>query len=197
MTEVMETNQTGNKNKAFLFPFIAVLIGSLMLVATIFMPFATATDDYKEYLQEYSDEMYAEELDMTNGDAINISLFEFGKLYAAASEMGMSESIAIACLILIIGYGVLSVLTLLFSVLKKPIAAIIFNLLSFGIFYLTRWDFEDRGVIPSNSYDWGFAQYICYIGVLIVLIGAVALLVVKIKNKKEKKAALIKENTEE
>lgn len=188
MTEVVEMNQTGNKNRKFLFPFLAMLIGSLMLVVTLFVPFASATEDYKERLEEYSDSMYVEELDMTNEEAINISLFEFARMYSVAAEMGMSKGVSIACMIIIAAFGALALLTLLFSVLKKPIPAIIFNLLAFVVFRITKWDFEDRGVIPNSSYDWGMAQYICYIGIVVVMAGAVALLVVKIKDKKQRKA---------
>lgn len=188
MTEVVEMNQTGNKNKKFLYPFIAMLIGSLMLVVTLFIPFASATEDYKESLEEYSDSMYVEELNMTNEEAINISLFEFARIYSVAAEMGMSKSVSIACIVIIAAFGVFALLTLLFSALKKPIPAIVFNLLAFVVFRITKWDFEDRGVIPNSNYDWGIAQYICYIGVIVVVVGAVALLVVKIKDKKQRKA---------
>lgn len=188
MTEVVEMNQTGNKNKKFLYPFLAMLIGSLMLVVTLFIPFASATEDYKESLEEYFDSMYVEELNMTNEEAINISLFEFARIYSVAAEMGMSKSVSIACIVIIAAFGVFALLTLLFSALKKPIPAIVFNLLAFVVFRITKWDFEDRGVIPNSNYDWGIAQYICYIGVIVVVVGAVALLVVKIKDKKQRKA---------
>ena len=188
MTEVIEMNQTGNKSRKLLFPFLAMLIGSLMLVVTLFLPFASATEDYKERLEEYSDSMYVEELDMTNEEAINISLFEFARIYSVAAEMGMSKGVSIACMVIIAAFGAFALLTLLFSVLKKPIPAIIFNLLAFAVFRITKWDFEDRGVIPNSNYDWGMAQYICYIGIVVVMVGAVALLVVKIKDKKQRKA---------
>ena len=188
MTEVVEMNQTGSKSKKFLYPFVAMLIGSLMLIVTLFMPFASATEDYKERLVEYSDSMYVEELDMTNEEAINISLFEFARIYSAAAEMGMSKSVSIACIVIIAVFGAFALLTLLFSAIKKPIPAIIFNLLAFAVFRITKWDFEDRGVIPNSNYDWGMAQYICYIGIIVVVVGAVALLVAKIKDKKQRKA---------
>lgn len=188
MTEVVEMNQIGNKSRKFLFPFLAMLIGSLMLVVTLFLPFASATEDYKERLEEYSDSMYVEELDMTNEEAINISLFEFARIYSVAAEMGMSKGVSIACMVIIAAFGAFALLTLLFSVLKKPIPTIIFNLLAFAVFRITKWDFEDRGVIPNSNYDWGMAQYICYIGIVVVMVGAAALLIVKIKDKKQRKA---------
>lgn len=184
MTEVMELNQTEKKDKNFLYPFLVMLIGSIMLAATLFVPFASATEDYKEYLEEYSDLMYTEELNMTNGEAINISLFEFARIYSVAAEMEISKSISIACVVMIAVFGVFALLTLLFSVLKKPIPAIIFNLLTFAVFRITKWDFNARGVIPSPRYDWGIAEYFCYIGVGVLVVGAAALFVVKIKDKK-------------
>lgn len=188
MTEVVEMNQSGSKSKKFLYPFLTMLIGSLMLIVTLFMPFASATEDYKERLVEYSDSMYVEELDMTNEEAITISLFEFARIYSVAAEMGMSKSVSIACIVIIAVFGAFALLTLLFSAIKKPIPAIIFNLLAFAVFRITKWDFEDRGVIPNSNYDWGMAQYICYIGIIVVVVGAVALLVAKIKDKKQRKA---------
>ncbi len=184
MTRKKEKNQFGIKGKQFLIPFVAVLIGTQMLVITLFMPFASATGDFKERLQEHSDEMYEEELDMTCGDVVNISLFEFGKIYYAAADAGVAESVSLSCVVIISAFAVMVVLTLLFAVFKKAMPIIIFDLLAFGVFSLIKWDFEDRGVLPSSNYDWGIARYIFYVGSVIAIVGAIALLVVKIKNKK-------------
>ncbi len=173
MTESVEVKQFGMRDKPFFIPFVAVLIGSLMLVITLFAPFASATGDFKERLQEHSEEMYEEELNMTCGDAVHISLFEFGKMYYTAADKGVSKDVSIACVVIISIFAVMTVLTLLFSVLKKPIAIIIFDLLAFGVFRLIKWDFADRGVMPSSNYDWGMAQYICYVGIVIAFVGAV------------------------
>ncbi|MBQ4648519.1 MAG: hypothetical protein IJB76_05095 [Clostridia bacterium] len=176
-----------NKN-SLLIPFVIALIGALLLVATIFLPFASATEEHQEYLQKHSEEMYAEEINMTNEDAVTISIFEFGRIYAAAISLERYVDIAIACLIVIVGFALLVALTTLFAVLKKAIITLIFNLLSFGAFQIIKWDFEDRGVLPSSSYDFGIAQYACYVGIIAVMVGAVALLVAKIKNKKQLKS---------
>lgn len=175
-----------NKNSILIFWAIA-LVGALFLISTIFWPFASATEDFREYLQEESEEMYAEEIDMTNEDAEDLSLLEFGKIYSNASELDADEEMAIACLVVIAAFIIFAVLTTLFIALKKPIVAIIFNLLSFGVFQIIKWDFEDRGVIPSRYYDWGFAETACCIGVAIVMIGSILLLIAKIKAKRQQK----------
>lgn len=166
--------------KSFSKAVLIMLIGSLLLIATLFMPFASAKDDHKEYLQEYLDEMFSVEYDMTNEEAINISLFDFGKLYTQTGD-----STDIIYVLIIAAFAVFAILTLLFSLLRKPVATIIFTLLSFGIFRIIIWDFTDRGVISSIYYDLGIAQYFCYVGAVIVLIGAIYLLRMKRKLKKE------------
>lgn len=168
--------------------FFVTLIGALLLVIAIFSPFAAATEDYKEYLQSYPDEMYAKEINMTNKDAVNISLFEFGRMYAAAAQEDIMKEIAIFYLVIILVFALFVILTLLFSVLRKPIAAIIFNLLSLGVFHLMVWDFEDRGLISGNRYTQGISSIICYIGTAIVMVGAIVLLIAKIKLKKAHKS---------
>ncbi|MBE7058649.1 MAG: hypothetical protein E7387_06065 [Ruminococcaceae bacterium] len=182
--EIMQQSKKAKNN--LLIPFIVVLIGSVMLIVTLFLPFASATEEYAEHLQKYSDEMYAVGIDMKNEEAIDISLLEFIKVYAATADLGMSQDVAVVCLVIIFAFILFAILTVLFSVFKKPIPAIIFNLLSFGVFWVIRWDFEDRGVIPSSNYDWGIAGTFCYVGIVVVMIGAVALLVMKIMTKKQR-----------
>ena len=78
-----------------------------------------------------------------------------------------------------------------FAFLKKPVAVIIFNILSFGVFNLQNWDYTDRGVIPSSSYDWGAGYYIFYVAAFVTLAGAIWLLVNKILAKKAKHRIII------
>lgn len=170
--------------KSFSKAVLIMLVGSLLLLITLFMPFASAKDDQKEYLQEYPDEMFSVEYDMTNEEAINIWLFDFGKLY---SQTG--DSTDIIYVLFIAAFAAFAILTLLFSLLRKPIATIIFTLLSFGIFRIIIWDFTEKGVIASDYYDLGIAQYFCYLGAVIVLVGAIYLWRMKRKLRKESTAA--------
>ena len=152
------------------------------------MPFASATDEYKEALEKFSDSMYIEELNMTNEEAINISLFEFIRIYSSETGKEISNDLSIVYVVVVIAaFAVFALLTLLFSILRKSIPVIVFNILTFAVLRLIIWDFEDRGVISNSRYDWGIAQYIGYIGIAIVMVGAVALLVVKMKDKKQQK----------
>jgi len=177
------------KNKNVLYPALATIVGALLLLITLILPFASANEDYTERLMSYPDSVYSEEADMTNKDAVNISLIEFIKIDSAAIESGISEGTAIANMVVIIAFIVFATLTLLFSILKKSIPALISDIISFAVMQLIKFDFEDRGVIPSSSYEWGIAHFVCYIGIAIVAVGAVLLLIAKIKNKRSTKTS--------
>ena len=173
--------ETDGKKKIIVVSFLAMLIGSIMLIITLFVPFASATDDHREYLEKYANTVSIEGLDITNEQLLDVSLFKF------ASGMEISRDISISCIAMISVFAFFVLLTLLFSILRKAIPVIIFDLLTFVVFRIIQWDFEDRGVISNSKYDGGIALYIGYIGVVIVMAGAVTLLVMKIKNKKQRK----------
>lgn len=49
---------------------------------------------------------YSEELDMTNAEAMDISLVKYARIYLTAAAMGVSKSVSIACMVLIVGFGI-------------------------------------------------------------------------------------------
>ena len=167
--------ETDGKKKIIVVSFLAMLIGSIMLIITLFVPFASATDDHREYLEKYANTVSIEELDITNEQLLDVSLFKFARIYSALSGMEISRDISISCIAMISVFAFFALLTLLFSILRKAIPVIIFDLLTFVVFRIIQWD------------DGGIALYIGYIGVVIVMAGAVTLLVMKIKNKKQRK----------
>lgn len=177
-----------NKGKIVqLLPFLTALAGAVILVLAFFLPYSSAEKEYKKYLKEYSDSMYAEEINMTNEDVVGISMLEYARMYAVAAKIGTFKEqrfIGIICVVLISMIGVFSLLTLLSAALKKPIALIIFNGINFGVFRMLSWDLKDRGVVPNSSYIWGISYYLYQICAVIILIGAIWLLVTKIRMKR-------------
>lgn len=184
MSEKIEVKKAGFKMDKRLISCIIALIGSIMLIATLFLPFASATEKYREQLEKFPDTMYAEEIGMTNKDAVNISLFEFGKIYSSTAAAQNAQAVSITCVVMISAFAIFALLSAIFSLLKKPVAIMIFNVLSLATFLLLKWDFNDRGVLPSSRYDCGMAQYFCYFGVAIVFVGAIIMLLIKINQNK-------------
>lgn len=176
------------KNNKLLVPCIIALVGAVLMAVTVFLPYATAIDDHAESIKEHPDQIVYEELDMTAEDMLHISMVEYANVYSQLSEqLWGSSANGIFYVVMVALIGGFALLAVLFAVLKKPIAIIIFNLLSFGVFCLQNWDYTDRGVIPSGSYDWGFGYYIFYAAAIITVVGAVWLLINKIKFKKDNK----------
>ena len=162
-------NNIEQKNKKILIiPFLITLIFSIVMIICLFLPYTTATASFSKSLNSYSDTVIYEELDMKAKDVVNVSLFEYAKIYTNFGEEFLgNESFANFYTALIGVIGALSLLTLIFSIFKKAIPTIVFVILSIGIF--------------------GFGCYLFYIASIIVLIGAVWLLIYKMKNKKQNK----------
>lgn len=165
--------------------FIATVIASLVLIATLFLPFASATESNREQLLKYPEYENMEIAGLTNADLTDISLFEYVKVYSYMAKNDISKAISIVCLSILAAFAVFSIMTLLFSILKKPIAIIIFNVLALLDFWIIRFDFSDRGVVPSQSYNWGIANYIVLVFGVLILAGAIAMFVGKKAKKKE------------
>lgn len=177
-----------SKTKLMRYLVLVTIIGAVLMLLMVFLPYASATKEYEERLLKYEDEMYVEEIKMTNADAVDISLFEYGRIYAEAASQGLYKEMSIACIVIISIFAGCALFTLLMSLIKKPIGIIIFDLLTMGAFKIICFDFEDRGVIPTSSYDWGIVYYVTYIVGVIVFAGAVWLFVEKRKAKKLAKA---------
>ncbi len=171
------TEQKKSKN----IPFWIALSGAILLIIVLFLPFASATESYEQSLLDDPEEIYAEEINMTNEEAVDLSLIDLGRMALVQIDNGVQTDVAIVCLIMACLYAVFAALTTLFVVIKKSIAALIFDILTFGIFWLTKWDYEDRGVIPSSRYDWGLATVVCYIGIIAVIVSVILLIIAKKK----------------
>lgn len=171
-------------SRRLLIPFLVTLVGSLLLLSMLILPFASADEDYEDALLDEPDEYVVEEIDMTNEDVVNISLMEYVQIYSEAARQDIRRETCIATIVIIAIFALFAVFTVLMSLLKKPIGIIIFNALSLVAFWLTRFDFEDRGVIPSSLYDWGVASVLTYIIGVVVIIGAIWLFIVKRRAKK-------------
>ena len=57
-----------NKTKFMRYPMLITIIGAILMLLMLLLPYASATDAYEERLMKYEDEMYVEEIGMTNAD---------------------------------------------------------------------------------------------------------------------------------
>lgn len=183
----MDKNAKKTMNKKLFVPFIIALIGVLVVVGGLFLPYITATGDMAELLENYPENsIVIEEYNMTANDVKDVPMISIGKI--ASSAYTEEEQILFNVILLLFSFFL--VLTALFIILKKPIPAIIFTLISCGVFIChrlaTKYDFID-----ADKYAWGISYYITFVAFAVILIAAIWMLVKKIIVKKELKADTI------
>lgn len=172
-------------SKNTIYPFWITLAGALLMAVMLFLPYATATENFENELMESPEQTFSMSTKMTNEEVVNLSLFDYLKIDCAGMDYAATKAVAIANLVIISVFGVFVLLTILMAVLKKPIATIVFDVLSIIAFTVIHFDFSDRGIIPSSKYDWGIANYLTFILGAVVLAGAVWLFIEKRKAKKQ------------
>lgn len=180
-----ESPETEKNKQPVTIVVMATIAAAVLLVAAFFLPYAAGTPEFREGLASMPVNPYSETLGMSNEELADISLFEYARIYGASGELGMGDAFAMIYLPLTAAEGVMGVLTLLFAALRKPIPVIVFSALTVALTFLLNWDFEDRGVIPSSSYDWGVARW----AYLVAGIAAIALAIWQIVLRRQLKRA--------
>lgn len=179
-------------NEKLLLPFIVTFVAALIMVSCVFLPYATATEERAERIDKYPDEIVFEDMDLTAKDLENVSMVEYAHIYLTMSEQFWHDSAAGIFYAALVGLiGGFSLIAALFALGRKPIPVILFTGFAYGIFAMQNWDYTDRGVIPSDSYDWGLGHTIFPIAAIIVVVGAIWMLVKKIIVKRKLKAQTI------
>lgn len=151
---------------------IVILICSFIMVVSLFLPFATATDQHLETLEEYPSRYIDSVTDYTFEDMKNISLIKFAILFS-------SETSLYGVLLFIIGVSI--IIGLFLFLLNKFKSSIALFSLSFLTYLLQVWDYKDRGVLPSYYYNWGYSTILFVIVALFVICGIVSILIVNPK----------------
>ena len=172
-------------------PFIATLIGVLIMVIALFLPYMTAVGDMAEYIEKYPDRVEIESLEMTASDLANIPIISVSNIITGVYGEDDGQ---IANIIVMVFGGCLA-LTALFAILKKPIAVMIFDLLAGGVFFFLNFLMKED-FISADKYAWGIGYYAILIAAIAIFAGAIWLLVTKVSLKREAKR-LAKANTME
>ena len=175
-----------NSNKMFI-PFIATLAGALLMVLTLFFPYASIKGEARDFYESMDNGVVFEKSDVTIEDIMDPSPFTLAKLYAIEEYAEDDSPIYLA---MIIAVGALSAITVLFALLKKPIAVIIFEILALGVFFFQGWAHTEDGLFRSimgvSVYEQGAGYYIFFVAAAITFVGAIWLAIAK---KAAKKAA--------
>lgn len=172
-----------NLNKKLVLPFIVALIGVVVMIAAMFLPYMNAQGKLAEYI-ELLDSMEMEEENISPTPSI-VSVSEI-----IATIYGEDDGKIAEIIVLVLG-GCIA-LTALFVLFKKPIAIMIFDLLAYGVFaFLSAYMKED--FIDPDKYAWGIGYTVIQAAIAVVFVAAIWMLVKKIIAKRELKAMPITE----
>lgn len=175
-------------NEKLKLPFIVALIGVLILVIGIFLPYITAVGEMGEYIEKYPDRIEIKDLELTASDLKDIPVISVSQIITGI--YGEDDG-AIADVIVMVFGGFLA-LTALFVILKKPIAIMIFDLLTFGSFSFLNFAMKEDFIDP-DKYAWGIGYTTIQIAIAIVFVTAIWMLVKKIIAKRELNALPVAE----
>ena len=187
----MDKNKKAILKQKTLLPCVIALVGAFVMILCVFLPYATATAERAEWIDKFPDTAVIDAMDLKAEDMRNISMAQYARIYFTMSEEYWHDSfvgIFYIVLVALIGGGAL--VAALFAWGRKPIGCIIFGALSCGVFRTLNWDFMDRGVIPSDSYDWGVAHTLFPVAAVILAAGAVLMFVKKVIIKKKIKSEI-------
>lgn len=155
--------KNSNGKKLLLVSMLTALVGSVLMCVSLFLPYITGG--------------YAEIKSASMVSYVMLAL-DKGAQYTGSTLLGT------IMLVIVIFIGLFSLLSVLFSIIKKPIPLIIFTILAIVVFCVLCWDFTDRGVVGEHAMSWGAAFYTFIIGAVISFAGAVFMITQKIKIKK-------------
>ena len=168
-------------------PGTIAMVLALIAVAALFLPYISATEEYREYIAAYKDEKIYESSDLTVGDLEHMSLYTYAKVYIqSGEEIFRSAAGGYVTGGIYASVGLFALLTALAAWRKKPVLTFLMNACMGGAFYSVNWDILSRGIMPDSDRIWGMSYYLYYPLAGFIAIAAIWMLVVKIQMKKQK-----------
>lgn len=186
---------------------VAVLM-SILLLASAFLPFASAKDEYREALEKYESNIEQSvlggEMDsmmhtvgLNVRDMKNISLYEYTKVYSEIGKISSKSEISYLMYLPLILFEFFALMLLFVSTGKKPIGMVVFDIATIGIFQAIQREYEELGIVPGTYYNRGFVSYMVYFLGVVILALSIWMFVEKGKIKKELKESESKFGIEE
>lgn len=151
--------------------------GPLLEIITLFLPYAVAKDKNIEYATYLTN--------ATGMNAVDPSMVDFIRVYMSADSEYLSGVQAYITLGITIAIGVFALFALLFAALRKPIAVMVFNVLSLLAFAVQYYDFSDRGVVPSDHFSWGWGMYLYVAAFILTVVCAIVTLIDRRRMRKQ------------
>ena len=164
-------------NKKLVFPFVVALIGVVVMIAAMFLPYMTAQGELAEYI-ELLDSVELEEENISATPSM-VSVKEVITTIYGEDDGKIAE-------IIILVFGGFAVLTALFVFFRKPIAIMFLDLLAFGSFSILNFAMKEDFIGP-DKYAWGIGYHVIQVAIAVAFAAAIWMLLKKIIVKRELK----------
>lgn len=162
-------------------PLIAAIAASAILCISGFLPYTVATGDLSSFIQGTSGLSLFGQSSLTIADVQSPSLFSWATIFFAADLDQGNGSVILS--LIIRAAGLFSLLSLLFSALRKATPTAIFALLSMGTLAMISSMF-DSALLASGIYQWGFGHTLGFISAFLTIASSVWLFAAKHSAKK-------------
>lgn len=178
--------------KKFKIPQIVNFIFILICLLGLQLPYATSTNEQKQFLLSNPDAIAISELNMKFRDMIDLSMIKFFRFYLYVvnnpeelifTNTGVTDVIVNLVLLSILAVSILFIV--LFTLFNKPIGNIVFAFIMLGDSLIMNYDIVSRGVIPSKSYTYGITYYLYVILAIAIIICSIANIIVNKIDKKK------------
>ena len=176
----MDQTTKHNLNRQLRQPVYAILAAALVMLLCVFLPYGTATGERRDWIDAHPDSIIEESLGLTAQDLAQVSTVEYTRLYVTVADEWGFATAHLGFYVALLGLLLLfPLLTALCALLRKPIGAMLFTALTFGVFCIQNADYTMRGILPSDNYSWGIAHTLWPIAAAAAFAGSVWLLVKK------------------
>ena len=171
-------------------PRRVILIAVLVMLVSVFLPYAAATGDWAAWLGRMpGGEVIDEAFGVTAREMAHLSVWDFTRIYGTFSQELWHDTVTGTIYAVLFGAIVgLPLIAGLFALGRRPVGVLIFALLAFGASRVQDWDYTVRGVILDGRYTWGIAHYLYPAAAAAAGIGAVWLWREKRRARKERGA---------
>ena len=143
-------------------PMLAALLCVALLIVSIFLPYMTAEEDYREVVEAMEQDA-------------SLSLMDFAKIYKEQNEDSLTKILGI-----LTGLGLISSL---FAVCRKPILVMLMDILTTAWAVMIRMVFSDS----AYGYEFGIGSTLIFVACAGLMVSAIWMLVATIKAKKAAK----------
>lgn len=171
------------KNKLLL-PYLAMLLAAVLLVLCILLPYGTAKQERRQWLEAAGDTVVNARNGFTGTELVRMSLIEYAKLNRINIQNGVDRHESMTRLIVIAALAVFCLLTALFAVLKKSTAVIVFASVTLLIAFLLSEDFAWNRIVPGNAYGRGAAHVLLYVLPLVIIAAALWMMIAENRSAK-------------